>query len=119
MEAFKEKDRERESLLQKKVNTNGGRIRQSFVSIQMKEYGELEKQMKKTLIDIEKREKQLSINEHEVIFHSSALHTLSLVQIQRMQVDLKRDYDNKHIEIREASKRLQEQSDHQITLEKY
>lgn len=36
-----------------------------------------------------------------------------------MQVDLKRDYDNKHIEIREASKRLQEQSDHQITLEKY
>jgi hypothetical protein len=35
-----------------------------------------------------------------------------------MQIDLKRDYDNKHIEIREASKRLQEQSDHQITLEK-
>ena len=33
----------------------------------MKEYGELEKQMKKTLTDIEKREKQLSINEHEVI----------------------------------------------------
>lgn len=32
----------------------------------MKEYGELEKQMKKTLIDIEKREKQLSINEQEV-----------------------------------------------------
>ncbi len=36
-----------------------------------------------------------------------------------MQIDLKREYDNKHIEIREASKRLQEQSDHQITLEKY
>ncbi len=36
-----------------------------------------------------------------------------------MQIDLKRDYDNKHIEIREASKRLQEQSDHQLTLEKY
>ncbi|CAF0988308.1 unnamed protein product [Rotaria sp. Silwood1] len=87
MEAFKEKDRERESLLQKK----------------MKEYGDLEKQMKKALIDIEKREKQLNVKEQEV---------------QRMQIDLKRDYDNKYIEIREASKRLQEQSEHQITLEK-
>ncbi|CAF2992351.1 unnamed protein product [Rotaria sp. Silwood2] len=87
MEAFKEKDRERESLLQKK----------------MKEYGDLEKQMKKTLIDIEKREKQLNVKEQEV---------------QRMQIDLKRDYDNKYIEMREASKRLQEQSEHQITLEK-
>ncbi|CAF4945457.1 unnamed protein product, partial [Rotaria socialis] len=87
MEAFKEKDRERESLLQKK----------------MKEYGELEKQMKKALTDIEKREKHLNVKEQE---------------IQRMQVDLKRDYDNKYIEIREASKRLQEQSEHHITLEK-
>ena len=50
MEAFKEKDRERESLLQKK----------------MKEYGELEKQMKKALADLEKREKQLNVNEQEV-----------------------------------------------------
>jgi hypothetical protein len=33
----------------------------------MKEYGELEKQMKKALIDIEKREKQLNVNEQEVI----------------------------------------------------
>ncbi len=32
----------------------------------MKEYGELEKQMKRTLTDIEKREKQLNINEQEV-----------------------------------------------------
>jgi hypothetical protein len=32
----------------------------------MKEYGELEKQMKKALIDIEKREKQLHVNEQEV-----------------------------------------------------
>lgn len=40
----------------------------------MKEYGELEKQMKKTLIDIEKREKQLSINEQEVI-HRKFLFT--------------------------------------------
>ncbi|CAF1603544.1 unnamed protein product, partial [Adineta ricciae] len=87
MEAFKEKDRERESLLQKK----------------MKEYGELEKQTKKALADIEKREKQMNINEQE---------------LQRMQVDLKREYDSKHIEIREASKRLQEQSEHTITLEK-
>ena len=32
----------------------------------MKEYGELEKQMKKALTDIEKREKHLSISEQEV-----------------------------------------------------
>ena len=32
----------------------------------MKEYGELEKQMKKALIDIEKREKQLNHKEQEV-----------------------------------------------------
>ncbi|CAF4444735.1 unnamed protein product, partial [Rotaria magnacalcarata] len=49
MEAFKEKDRERESLLQKK----------------MKEYGELEKQMKRALTDIEKREKHLNVKEQE------------------------------------------------------
>ncbi len=85
----------------------------------MKEYGELEKQMKRALTDIEKREKQLNINEQEVneifFFH----FIIDILQIQRMQIDLKRDYDNKHIEIREASKRLQEQSDHQLTLEKY
>lgn len=32
----------------------------------MKEYGELEKQMKKALTDLEKREKQLSTKEQEV-----------------------------------------------------
>ena len=35
-----------------------------------------------------------------------------------MQIDLKREYENKYVEIREASKRLQEQSEHQITMEK-
>lgn len=85
----------------------------------MKEYGELEKQMKKALADLEKREKQLSINESEVKFRRfSSSSFRDFVQIQRMQIDLKREYDNKHIEMREASKRLQEQSEHQITLEK-
>ena len=32
----------------------------------MKEYGELEKHMKKALVDVEKREKHLNINEQEV-----------------------------------------------------
>ena len=36
-----------------------------------------------------------------------------------MHVDMKRDYENKYVEIREASKRLQEQSEHHITMEKY
>lgn len=85
----------------------------------MKEYGELEKQMKKALTEIEKREKQLSTKEQEVKVNLRLAVIPVLLQIQRMQVDLKRDYDSKHIEIREASKRLQEQSEHQITLEKY
>ena len=85
----------------------------------MKEYGELEKQMKKALADIEKREKQMNINEQEVeSFLSLRFRSSSHFQLQRMQVDLKREYDSKHIEIREASKRLQEQSEHTITLEK-
>ena len=32
----------------------------------MKEYGELEKQLKKALVDVEKREKQLNNKEQEV-----------------------------------------------------
>ena len=36
----------------------------------MKEYGELEKQMKKALIDIERREKQLNTKEQEVKYFS-------------------------------------------------
>ena len=39
----------------------------------MKEYGELEKQMKKALTDIEKREKHLNVNEQEVTY---GLHSL-------------------------------------------
>lgn len=67
MEAFKEKDRERESLLQKKVSlVCSVRTPRTDSSLQMKEYGELEKQMKKALADIEKREKQLHANEQEV-----------------------------------------------------
>lgn len=34
----------------------------------MKEYGELEKQMKKAIADIEKREKQINTREQEVKF---------------------------------------------------
>lgn len=56
--------------------------------------------------------------EKEELFLFVRNFILKQIQIQRMQVDLKRDYDNKYIEIREASKRLQEQSEHQITLEK-
>jgi len=44
----------------------------------MKEYGELEKQMKKALIDIEKREKQLNINEQEVKNFFSFLLQISI-----------------------------------------
>jgi hypothetical protein len=44
----------------------------------MREYGELEKQMKKLSIDLEKREKQLNVKEQEVndLFSSQFLHLL-------------------------------------------
>ena len=45
----------------------------------MKEYGELEKQLKKALADIEKREKQLHNNEQEVHKNLSLVLSRSMV----------------------------------------
>jgi len=49
----------------------------------MKEYGELEKQIKKTLNDVEKRQKQLDIAEQEVkyLFPISQIQTFSFLLI--------------------------------------
>lgn len=74
-----------------------------MVQKKIKEYNELEALLKNSLNEVEKREKQLASNE-----------TL----IARMRTDLSRDYENKLLELREASKRVQEKADHQVTLQK-
>ena len=70
----------------------------------MKEYNELEVVLKNSLNEVEKREKQLALNE---------------AQVARLRADLHRDYENKLLELREASKRVQEKADHQVQLQRY
>ena len=38
------------------------------------------------------------------------------IQVARLKADLHRDYENKLVELREASKRVQEKADHQSSL---
>lgn len=69
----------------------------------MAEYANLEEQLRKTLKDLEKREKQLAANEQEVM---------------RLKKDLQRDHDAKLQEMKEASRRMKDDVDHKIELEK-
>lgn len=86
-EEWKKRDKEREVLMKKKLT----------------EYAHLEDQLRKTLADLEKREKQLAANEQEVM---------------RLKGDLSREHDRKLQEMKEASRRMKEDCDHQIELEK-
>jgi centrosomal protein CEP120 len=54
------------------------------------------------LKDLDKREKQLAANEQEVM---------------RLKKDLQRDHDSKLQEMKEASRRMKEDSDHRVGLE--
>ena len=69
----------------------------------MKEYSDLEVLLKNSLNEVEKREKQLAMNE---------------AQVARIKVDLQHEYENKLLELREASKRVQENADHQVHLQR-
>jgi hypothetical protein len=69
----------------------------------MKEYNDLEVLLKNSLNEVEKREKQLGMNE---------------AQVARLKVDLQHEYENKLLEMREASKRVQENADHQVALQR-
>ncbi|WAR00622.1 CE120-like protein [Mya arenaria] len=86
-EEWKKRDRERELLMKKKLT----------------EYAQLEEQLRKTLLDLEKREKQLAANEQEVM---------------RLKADLQRDHDRKLQEMKEASRRMKDDCDHLVDLEK-
>lgn len=77
--------------------------RETIVQKKLKEYNELEVVLKNSLSEVEKREKKLSLNES---------------QVARLKADLHHEYENKLLELREASKRVQEKADHQVQLQK-
>ena len=77
--------------------------RETLVQKKIKEYSELEVVLKNSLCEVEKREKQLAFNE---------------TQVTRLKADLHHEYENKLLELREASKRVQEKADHQVQLQK-
>ncbi|XP_064607964.1 centrosomal protein of 120 kDa-like isoform X3 [Liolophura sinensis] len=86
-EEWKRRDKERELLTKKRID----------------EYNALEQQLKKTIADQEKRERQLTANEQEVI---------------RLRDDLHREHNRKLQEMKDASHRLKEDCDHQVEMER-
>lgn len=86
-EEWKKRDREREIIMKKKLA----------------EYTQSEEKLRKALLDLQKREKQLAANEQEVT---------------RQRVELQREHDRKLQEIKEASHRMKEDCHHQVELER-
>nr|XP_014352195.1 PREDICTED: centrosomal protein of 120 kDa [Latimeria chalumnae] len=86
-EEWKRRDREREALVKKKVA----------------EYTVLEEKLRKTLSDLEKRERQLANAE---------------VELQRLKKELQADHERSVQELRDTTRRLQEDCTHQVELEK-
>ncbi|XP_061172082.1 centrosomal protein of 120 kDa-like isoform X1 [Saccostrea echinata] len=86
-EEWKKRDREREIIMKKK----------------MAEYTQSEEKLRKTLLDLQKREKQLAANEQEVM---------------RQRGELQREHDRKLQEMKEASHRMKEDCQHQVELER-
>ncbi len=73
--------------------------RETIVQKKLKEYSELEVVLKNSLNEVEKREKLFATNE---------------AKMARLKSDLHHEYENKLLELREASKRVQEKADHQV-----
>lgn len=86
-EEWKKRDKEREVVAKRKEQ----------------EYQQLSDKLQKRITDLEKREKQLSANEHEVL---------------RLKKDLEREHERKMTEMREASRRMKEDFEHQVQMEK-
>jgi hypothetical protein len=77
--------------------------REMLVQKKLKEYTELETVLKNSLNEVEKREKKIAQEE---------------VRLARIKSDLNHEYEQKLIEMREASKRVQEKADHQVSMQK-
>ncbi|XP_057309454.1 centrosomal protein of 120 kDa-like [Hydractinia symbiolongicarpus] len=86
-EEWKIRDTEREMILKKKVD----------------EYNVLETKLKRTLTELDEREKQVSQME---------------TNLQRNEQLLAEEYERKTVEMREASRRLKEEYQHQLHLER-
>ncbi|TKS78172.1 Centrosomal protein of 120 kDa [Collichthys lucidus] len=79
------------------------REREALVNKKEVEYNMLEEQLQKTLSDLEKREKQLAEAELET---------------QRLQRDLRAEHSLTQRELQESSRRLQQDCDHRVALER-
>ncbi|XP_049907999.1 centrosomal protein of 120 kDa isoform X1 [Epinephelus moara] len=79
------------------------REREALVKKKEVEYNVLEEQLQKTLSDLEKREKQLAAAELET---------------QRLQRELRAEHDLTQRELQESSRRLQQDCDHRVALER-
>ncbi|KAB0392118.1 hypothetical protein E2I00_011330 [Balaenoptera physalus] len=93
-EEWKKRDRERESLVKKKVA----------------EYTVLEGKLQKTLVDLEKREQQLAIAESEVL--------CTCFKLQRERRELKSERERNLQELQDSIRRAKEDCVHQIELER-
>ncbi|XP_039659237.1 centrosomal protein of 120 kDa [Perca fluviatilis] len=79
------------------------REREALVKKKEVEYSLLEEQLQKTLSDLEKREKQLLESELET---------------QRLQRELRAEHDLTQRELQESSRRLQQDCDHRVAMER-
>ncbi|XP_038143058.1 centrosomal protein of 120 kDa [Cyprinodon tularosa] len=79
------------------------REREALVNKKELEFNLLEEKLQKTLSDLEKREKQLAEAE---------------LQTQRLQRELRVEHDLTQKELQEASRRVQRECDHRVTLER-
>ncbi|XP_069379308.1 centrosomal protein of 120 kDa isoform X2 [Paralichthys olivaceus] len=77
--------------------------REALVKKKEVEFNLLEEQLQKTLCDLEKREKQLAEAE---------------LQTQRLQRDLRAEHELTQRELQERGRRLQQDSDHRVALER-
>ncbi|XP_030274209.1 centrosomal protein of 120 kDa [Sparus aurata] len=97
-EEWKKRDREREALVKKKEV----------------EYNVLEEQLQKTLSALEKREKQLA----EAELETQRLQRELRAEHDLTQKELQTEHDLTQRELQESSRRLQQECDHRVALER-
>jgi len=86
-EEWKRRDKERELMVKKKLE----------------EYSRLEDKLKQSIADLERREKQLSASE---------------TQVMHMKDELEREHERKMTEMREAARRMKDDCLHQVEMER-
>lgn len=77
--------------------------REMILQKEVKEYTELKTVLKNSINEVEKREKKLAQDE---------------IRLARIKTDLNHEYEKKLTEMRDASKRVQEKADHDVSMQK-